>query len=461
MDFKNLNNISIEFLQKLIDEMPFNIALLDNQGIIRLVNKYWIEFGRENGLENDEIGVNYIEITRKAYPLEKETCQVLDALERAISGEKIHTFVEYHVHINTFNYEGKVWVIVVHENVTESVLNREKEEKITSRFKKLFNNMNEGVVFHEWIRDENGKIIDYIISDVNEAFYLHTNLYEKNIIGMPATILYGINPPPYFDVYLRVYENQEPEQFETFYSPMNRYFWISAIPWDNGFVTIFLDITSLKKQQKELQDNLEKKEFLFRELQHRAKNTFASIASLIGLAALDYKGEIFDILQHLKAQVSSMAKVYDILYRMGETNNINLSEYLNKILNGFFDTFPQIFSHVKKDIKLEEITISSKKASLVGLWLVELLNNAIKYAFGEKKEGWISINLTKLNDQIKIVYSDGGRGEDEASSLKIDIESSGFGSKIMKIIVDELEGKEEIFKDNGLKIVLTFPLSVE
>ncbi|MCX7820623.1 MAG: PAS domain-containing protein [Brevinematales bacterium] len=466
-------NTSIEFLQAMIDALPFNIAVLDNKGFVRMVNKAWIEFAKENGLNSDEVGANYLEITSKAIGSNEEGASyVLEALKKAVSGEEIHTFVEYpchspkerryfHVHINSFKYNGEIWIIMAHENVTEEVLNREKKEKFFSRFKKLFDNMNEGVVIHEWIRNEEGEIIDYKIIDVNKAFSLYTDLSAESSVGVPATILYGVNPPPYFDVYLRVYENQKPEQFETFYPPMNRYFWISAIPWDDGFVTIFLDISPIKKQQQILKENLEKNQFLFRELQHRAKNTFASIASLIGLTALNYKGEINDTLQHLKEQVSSMAKVYDILYQKGGIDNINLAEYLSKVLNGFFDTFSQIFSHVNKEIKLEEIILSSQKGSLVGLWLIEVLNNSIKYAFGERRQGWISINLTRSNDEVILVYTDGGREKGEEPNLKIELESSGFGSKIMKIIVEELGGQQEILKGDGIKIILSFPFSMD
>ncbi|MFN4216943.1 MAG: sensor histidine kinase, partial [Brevinematales bacterium] len=464
--------ISLSFLQNIIDALPFQIAILDEKGVIRLVNEAWRCFARENGLDSDEIGANYIEITQSAAPMDKSAREVLEALQRVLAGENIHTFVEYpchspterryfHVHISGFTHEGKRWVILSHENVTAEVLHREKEQEMYQRFQDLFIHMQEGVVLHEWIRNEQQEIVDYRIVAANDAFARYTDLDIETSVGMPATRVYGTNPPPYFDIYKRVYETKKAETFETYYAPMNRYFWISAIPWGDGFATIFLDITILRKQQKMLEDALERKQFLFRELQHRAKNTFSSIAGLIGLVALDYSGDVYEVLLKLREQVVAMARVYEILYYKGESKVIDLSFYLSSVLEGFKKSFCQIFENVKIRLELEPVTVSAQRAHLIGLWVTEVLTNAVKYAFGEKREGWLSLDLREKDGMVELVYADGGREQGEKTMVKIETESSGFGSQVMLMVVDELSGTQEIERGDGIKIVLRFPHSEE
>ena len=48
--------------------------------------------------------------------------------------------------------------------------NRKSMEKSNNQLKTLFDNMQEGFARHEIICDENGKPIDYIYLDVNNAF---------------------------------------------------------------------------------------------------------------------------------------------------------------------------------------------------------------------------------------------------------------------------------------------------
>ena len=57
--------------------------------------------------------------------------------------------------------------------------NRESVEKSNNQLKTLFDNMQEGFARHEIICDENGKPIDYLYLDVNNAFERITGLKKR------------------------------------------------------------------------------------------------------------------------------------------------------------------------------------------------------------------------------------------------------------------------------------------
>jgi signal transduction histidine kinase/CheY-like chemotaxis protein len=71
-------------------------------------------------------------------------------------------------------------------------------------------------------------------------------------VGHLATDEYDIDTPPYLEEFSRVAMTGQPYRFETYYSPMEKYFSISVVcPAKNSFATITTDITARKKSEEE------------------------------------------------------------------------------------------------------------------------------------------------------------------------------------------------------------------
>lgn len=122
------------------------------------------------------------------------------------------------------------------------------------KFNLLFENMIEGVVLHHYVRDAQGKIVNYLIDDANSAFERILKIKKSKVIGKLATEAYQVAEPPYLKEYTDL-KKGEPRQFEVFFPPLKKYFSISVSPWgDDGFATIFFDITDRKKIDDELRD---------------------------------------------------------------------------------------------------------------------------------------------------------------------------------------------------------------
>ncbi len=127
-------------------------------------------------------------------------------------------------------------------------------ETSEERFRNLFVNMLEGVALHEIVCDEDGVPIDYIILNVNPMYEVHTGISYEDAVGKKASELYGTDKPPYFDIYTRVAITREPEQFEVYFEPMQKYFHISVFsPAKGQFATVFENITERTQSEKTLQ----------------------------------------------------------------------------------------------------------------------------------------------------------------------------------------------------------------
>lgn len=118
----------------------------------------------------------------------------------------------------------------------------------------LFNNMAEGVALHSLVFDNTEKVINYIIEKVNPQYEKILGFNKKSIEGQLASKVYKTENAPYLKEFSTVALTGTPRSFETYFSPLNKHFSISISPWgQNGFATIFTDITEEKKARDELQ----------------------------------------------------------------------------------------------------------------------------------------------------------------------------------------------------------------
>lgn len=124
------------------------------------------------------------------------------------------------------------------------------------RFHSLFDSMAEGVALHELVF-ENGAPVNYRIIDVNNRFMEIIGISREQVADKLSTDAYHVPVPPYFEKYVAVSLNKRPDFFETYFPPMDKHFAISAVPWhDNGFATIFTDITERRRAEEKIRDQL-------------------------------------------------------------------------------------------------------------------------------------------------------------------------------------------------------------
>lgn len=106
--------------------------------------------------------------------------------------------------------------------------------------------MLEGVAIHRLIFDENNNPINYMILDVNESFENILGLKKENVINKLASEVYG--NVPLLKEYSDVVINKKSNIFEYFFQDIKKYFTISVTHWeDDGFITIFSDVTDRKE----------------------------------------------------------------------------------------------------------------------------------------------------------------------------------------------------------------------
>ena len=137
-------------------------------------------------------------------------------------------------------------------DITERKRGEQALQESEQKYHSLYCSMNEGVALHEVIVDETGTPMDYTIVDVNPAYETILGLKRDQAVGKRASAVYGVNKPPYLEIYAKVASTGQPISFQTTFEPMQKSFRISVFsPARGKFATVFEDIT--ERRQLEIQ----------------------------------------------------------------------------------------------------------------------------------------------------------------------------------------------------------------
>lgn len=217
---------------------------------------------------------------------------------------------------------------------------------------------------------------------------------------------------------------------------------------------VIWEILRRKQAEEALQRAFQEKKVLLRELQHRAKNSFALITSMISLMqdaarSADTKSS----LEELGSRVKAMAELYNLLYVTEMVTEAQVDEYCARVVNAF---------HYPANIQLrsdyDPVVMSVKTAAPLGLILTELLTNAVKYAFPNGRPGILSISLKKTGRGALLTVEDDGVGLPPGFDLS---SSSTLGLILAQMLAQQIEGELRIETHNGTRCTLDFPVSTE
>ena len=217
--------------------------------------------------------------------------------------------------------------------------------------------------------------------------------------------------------------------------------------------TLIEDITTRKQNEERIKSLLNEKELLLKETHHRIKNNMNVVHSLLLLQAnrMD-DGAGKEILDDAAGRVQSMAILYDKLYRSDIQHELSMKDFLPSLIEDIIAVTPGAVP-VKTDIRIEDIVVSAKILSSLGILLNELIANSMKHAFKDLADCLITISAEKKDDKITITYSDNGVGLPEVVTPET---STGFGMQLISMLVRQIKGTVEIIRDHGTGFVIRF-----
>lgn len=213
------------------------------------------------------------------------------------------------------------------------------------------------------------------------------------------------------------------------------------------------DVTERKKNEDKISLLLKEKELLLKETHHRVKNNIDAVQSLLYLQSEELSDPVSKgIIKDAALRVQKMMVLYDTLYRSDNHKEMKVNDYLPSFINEIIRIFGSPIP-VKTDISVDDVVLSSKVLSTLGIIINELITNSMKYAFNTLSEGLISLSLTEKDKRVTVVYRDNGPGLPESVNFE---NSTGFGMKLIGMLAQQLGGDIRIERGEGTGFVFDF-----
>jgi two-component sensor histidine kinase len=168
---------------------------------------------------------------------------------------------------------------------------------------------------------------------------------------------------------------------------------------------------SFRSAVKQRNATIREQALLLREIDHRVKNNFAIVTSLLGLQqrqAADPATQ--EALASALARVDSIARAHNHLYDGARgAGDVDMQVYISELCAALGHAL-FLPDAVKLHCACEPLTMQRDRAVAAGLVVNELVTNAAKHAFSGRDGGEIRVSLASLGGGARLTVSDNGIG---------------------------------------------------
>lgn len=214
------------------------------------------------------------------------------------------------------------------------------------------------------------------------------------------------------------------------------------------------DITEEKLRVEQTSRSLREKETLLKEIHHRVKNNMAIMSSLLSLQARKIQDpSAKSLFEESQQRVKSMALVHEKLYQTKNLSAIPFKDYLESLITEISSLYRLEIPAVTTTVEMGNIELELETAVPLGLLLNELITNACKHAFPDKRPGTIRVHLTRNGDTFSLTVKDDGVGLPPGFDRE---RPKTLGLELVSILATQLEGTFQIRSDNGTEALVTF-----
>ena len=214
------------------------------------------------------------------------------------------------------------------------------------------------------------------------------------------------------------------------------------------------ELEELIISRNQLQEALDEKEMILKEIHHRVKNNLMIISNLLELQSYYIKDKAdLNVFKDSKTRADSMALIHEKLYKSTDLKSIDFEEYIHSLALCIFDTYNIAPNRIKLVINVEDIMLDINTAIPLGLIINELLTNSLKYAFPEDKNGIITIIFSKTDDIFTLIIKDDGIGLKPSIDFK---KTESLGLELVNNLTRQIDGNVELDNDNGTEFRISF-----
>jgi two-component sensor histidine kinase len=149
----------------------------------------------------------------------------------------------------------------------------------------------------------------------------------------------------------------------------------------------------------------------------------------------------------------TMARIHEVLSRPDADDCFAVDAFLEDLVDHLVATYADVPIRVHLEVTAAELP--RDLAIPVGLVVNELVVNALKHAFDDMPTGTVSVQVHARDGQAEIVVRDDGIG---LSEDLLRHNGGGDGLALISSMVEDLEGRVEVFHEPGTTFIVRVPL---
>ena len=219
---------------------------------------------------------------------------------------------------------------------------------------------------------------------------------------------------------------------------------------DQGALRYFLGVQARRGDYSTYADRARDLDERLRELQHRVKNHLTMIVAMIRLEARADTPE--RALAVLSRRVETLSVLYDEFAQAstpGGEDEVALGAFVSRVCAATQDLVRG--AALRLNVSVEAAMAPVDDAARIGLFLSEVLNNALEHAYAENEIGAVSVRLAREAEGLVLEVSDEGRGMAPGTWPN----DASLGGRIVRDLVRRLGGELSVDGSGGTTVRLT------
>lgn len=211
---------------------------------------------------------------------------------------------------------------------------------------------------------------------------------------------------------------------------------------------------AVRRAQRDRDQQIADRDLYLREFDHRVKNNFAIVISLLELQRRRADTATAAALSVALMRVEGISRAHQHLYRGSghQPGTVEISSYLEGLCAALGDALSLARGIVIR-CESDVAPVARDRAVSIGLIVNELVTNAAKHAFPDRDEGRIDVGCRVVPDGLRVTVADNGQGirlQKMANDRRI-----GLGTRLVDAFARQANGKVTVESDDtGTRVTL-------
>jgi two-component sensor histidine kinase len=203
------------------------------------------------------------------------------------------------------------------------------------------------------------------------------------------------------------------------------------------------DVTEARATLKLKDDLIREKAILLQEVQHRVANSLQIIASVLMQSARKVQSE--EARGHLQDAHHRVMSIAAVQRQLSESTlgDVQLKPYLVQLCQSLAASMIPDPARLGIDVSVDDSLAPASVSVSLGLIVTELVLNALKHAFPDKRKGTIAVDYHASGRNWAMSVSDDGIGMPEGELAP----KPGLGTGIVDALANQLEASVQVDTD--------------